>query len=245
MLKKKQYRHKPIYKKFVSLRVNVQYRRRLLLLKFNKQKWQKLISYLKRIQKRRKKNFQVYDLNKINLPKQYNPFRKKYKTTLQDKSKIKFFYGNITNRTLKKKLQLLENNKKKNLKNLMISLNASLIQSFEKRLDIILYRSHFVSSIRAAKQLILHNHVQVNNKPITTSSYITRQGDCISVNSKVFSSIHNNIYTSHIWPLPPKYLQINYKTLEIVITNKIEYENLSTLFPFFPSFYNLLTFNKI
>jgi len=244
MLKKPQYRHKPIYKKFVSLKVNVQYRRRLLLLKFKKQKWQKIIFYLKRLQKRRKKNFQIFDLNKINLPKQYNPFRRKFKTTLQDKSKIKTFYGNMSDRHLKKSIQLLKSNKKKKLKS-WINLNIGLIQSFEKRLDVILYRAHFVNSIRSSKQLILHSHVKINNKTITNNSYKVKQGDQITINEKNFRLIHNNIYSSHIWPLPPKYLQINYKTLEILINNKIEYENLSTFFPFFPSFYNLITFDKI
>ena len=244
MLKKKQYRHKPIYKKFVSLRVNAQYKRRLLLLKLNKQKWQKLISYIKRLQNRRKKNFQIFDLNKINLPKQYNPFRRKYKTTLQDKSKIKTFYGNTPNGSLKKKIKLLKSNRKKNLRNL-IQTNTFLIQSFEKRLDVILYRSHFVSSIRAAKQLILHGHIKVNNQLTTNNSFLIKQGDKITASKKSFTLIQDNIYSSHIWPLPPKYLQINYKTLEIIMTNEIVYENLSTSFPFFLNFYNITTFDKI
>ena len=81
MLKKKIHRHKPLYKKFLSLRVNVQYRKRLLLLKFNKKKWEKTINSLKRLQNRRKKNFKIFDLTKIHLPKKYNPFKKKFKTT--------------------------------------------------------------------------------------------------------------------------------------------------------------------
>ena len=244
MLKKKQYRHKPIYKKFVTLRVNAQYKRRLLLLKFNKQKWQRLILYLKRLQNRRKKNFQIFDLNKINLPKNYNSFRKKYKTTIQDKSKIKIFYGNVLNKTLKKNLNLLNTRKKKNLKNL-INNHTFILKSFETKLDIILYRAHFVNSVRAARQLILHNHIKVNGNFISTSSYVVKVGDHITVNKKIFSLMYKNIYSSHLWPLPPKYLQINYKTLEILIISKIEYNNLSIFFPFFPKLYNILTFNKL
>ena len=41
----KKRRHKPLYKKFLNLRKNVQNRRKLL--KFKKRKWQKLVNYLK------------------------------------------------------------------------------------------------------------------------------------------------------------------------------------------------------
>ena len=34
--KGKQHRHKPVYKKFIRLRNNIQYRRRVFLLKFKK-----------------------------------------------------------------------------------------------------------------------------------------------------------------------------------------------------------------
>ena len=237
MLKKKQ-RHKPIYKKFVTLRTNAQYRRKLLLLKFKRQKWQKLILYLKRLQRRRKKNFQTFDLNKVNLPKHYNSFKKKYKTVLQDKSKIKTFYGNVTNKVFKNQLEFLKIKKKKNLKKL-ININILVIQAFEKRLDVTLYRSHFVNSIRAGKQLILHSHVKINNQTVKDNSCVVKPGDIISFNKKIFPLIQNNIYLSHMWPLPPKYLQINYKTLEILINENTGYENLSTFFPFFPNFYNL------
>ena len=238
MLKTPQ-RYKPIYKKFVPLKVNAQYRKRLLLLKFKKQKWQKLILYLKRLQKRRKKNFQSFDLTKVNLPKQYNSFKKKYKTSLQEKNKIKTFYGNLSNKALKKNIKLLKSKKIKSLKKL-INKNILLIQTFEKNLDVVLYRSHFVNSIRAGKQLILHNHVKINNKIVKSNSYTIKPGDVISISKKAFLLIQNNVYSSHIWPLPPKYLQINYKTLEITINKSIVYENLATSFPFFPNFHNLM-----
>jgi len=57
MFKIKNRRHKPLYKKFIRLRVNVQYRKRLQLLKFKKQKWQRLIFFLLRMLNRRKKKF--------------------------------------------------------------------------------------------------------------------------------------------------------------------------------------------
>ena len=80
-------KNKPIYKIFLSLRTNVQYRRRLRLLKFKKQKWQKFISLLTRLNSRRRKKFSTYDLNKYVLPKFSSSFKRKYKIILQNKKK--------------------------------------------------------------------------------------------------------------------------------------------------------------
>ena len=48
------------------------------------------------------------------------------------------------------------------------------IELFEQRLDVIIYRSHFVASITEARQLILHKNVKVNNKIVTKNSYILK-----------------------------------------------------------------------
>ena len=109
MYKVKNRRHRPFYKKFISLRTNVQYRRRLSLLKFKKQKWEKLISYLKRSMNRSRYNFRAYDLNKRNLPRYYNPFKRKYKNILQNKKRISLFYGNLLVKYLKKQVSLVIN----------------------------------------------------------------------------------------------------------------------------------------
>ena len=231
-------RHKPLYKKFIVLRSNVQYRKRLLFLKFKKQKWQHLTFFLRRLQQRRKKNFRIYDLNKYHLPKFFNSFKRKHKLILHNKKKISLFYGNLLNKYLKKKSEVAIKIKKKNLKKL-INHNTFLISLLEQRLDTILYRSHFATSMRNAKQLILHKHVKVNNYVVTNSSYIIKQGDFIKLNKIIKPYIFKNICDSHFWPLPPKYLQINYKTLEILITENINLQNFSVLFPFWPNIYML------
>jgi small subunit ribosomal protein S4 len=243
MLKTKQFRYKPLYKKFISLKTNVQYRRRLLLLKFKKQKWQKLIVLLQRLQKRQKKNFKIYDLNRYNLPKIYNSFKLKYKIILQNKKKISLFYGNLLKNYLRKQINLLKCKKKYASKNL-INFNTFFLSLIEKRLDVTLYRAHFVSSILAARQLILHKNIKVNDKIVTTYSYELKQGDLISINEKIHPLIYSNICNSHLWPLSPKYLYINYKTFEILFNGKIEFQNLSIFYPFWPNIYYLLRYFK-
>ena len=46
--KGKQHRHKPVYKKFIRLRNNIQYRRRVFLLKFKKKKMARFIVIFKK-----------------------------------------------------------------------------------------------------------------------------------------------------------------------------------------------------
>lgn len=243
MLNIKNKRHKPLYKKFIPLRANVQYRKRLHLLKFKKKKWQRLIFSLQRMLNRRKKNFKTYDTNKYYLPKFYNPFKRKYKSILLGKSRFSLFYGGLSVKYIKKQVNLVISHKKRMIKN-RVKLNQVFLNLMEKRLDAILYRAHFINSIRNARQLILHRHIQVNNLIITNPSYVLKEGDIITINTKIQPFIYKNITQAHLWPLPPKYLQINYKTFEIIFTNNIEFQNISTLYPFWPEIFSLTRYYR-
>jgi ribosomal protein S4 len=236
-------RHKPLYKKFIALRTNVQFRRRLYLLKFQKKKWEKLIIHLDRQQNRRKKNFRGYDLNRYYLPKFYNPYKRRYKSVLHNKKRISLFYGGFLLRYLKKQVNLIVQDKKKFLKS-FLNLNLSFLSLIEKRLDVVLYRSHFVRSVRSAQQLIIHKHIKVNGTIITNKSSTLKPGDVIEVIEKMKPLIYSNIRPSFIWPLPPKYLSVNYKTFEIIFSGKIEAQNISNLFPFFPNVYYLIRYYR-
>jgi len=237
--KGKQHRHKPVYKKFIRLRTNVQYRRRVFLLKFKKKKWENLLTFLKRQHRRRKKRFKSYDVTRYILPKYYNPFKKRHLNVLLNKQKASLFYGDLKRKKFKVYKDLLKKERKYLNNN-----NKNMLSIFEKRLDVLLYRSHFTKTVRAAKQLILHRHIKVNNETITTDSYLLKSGDIISVNKKMQKLIINNIYSSHIWPVPQKYLYINYKTLEICLLKTGTDMDLSLLYPFKINSYFLLRYVK-
>lgn len=241
MFKIKTRRHKPLYKKFVSLRANVQNRRRLTLLKFKKQKWQKLNSYLQRTQNRRKKKFKIYDLRKHYLPKFYNPFKQKYKSVLLNKKRISLFYGGFSEKYIKKQVNLVVRYKRRTSRK---NLNLLFLSLIEKRIDVILYRSNFVPSIRSAQQLLTHKHVKVNDVTIANPSYSLKQGDIVWINEEMHTFIYSNVIASHIWPLPPKYLQVNYKTFEILFNGNIDSHNLATQFAFWPDIYLLLRYYR-
>ena len=56
-----------------------------------------------------------------------------------------------------------------------------LVQLLESRLDTIVYRSGFASSIYAARQYVSHGHIQVNGKRVNISSYQMRLNDLITI----------------------------------------------------------------
>ena len=98
------------------------------------------------------------------------------------------------------------------------------------------------SVLRSAQQLIIHKHIQVNGTIVTYKSFTLKQGDHVQVNEKSKPEIYYNVGNSNIWPLPPKYLSINYGTFEIILNEKIDTSSLAILFPFFPNVYFLLRY---
>ena len=60
----------------------------------------------------------------------------------------------------------------------------ALIKILETRLDNLVYRLGFVSSIRQARQLVVHGHFLVNGKKVDIPSYIVQVGDTIELREK-------------------------------------------------------------
>ena len=233
MIFTKKKRFKPSYKKFFNVRENVQNRQKLL--KFKKKKWEKLIKNYKRRLKRYKK-FKPKNQSQYLVFKYSNrgtSYKKRYKNTLQTIKKFRLFYGDLRKKTIKK---YIGNILKKNLKDNKIA----FIESFEKKLDTVLYRAKFCPSIKNSQQLIVHGKVLVNNKETRVSSYNLKTGDLISIKPNSYKLIEENIRHAQIWPIPPKHLLINYKTMQIIVGN-IKHTNLSLMFPFNLNLEKILT----
>lgn len=60
----------------------------------------------------------------------------------------------------------------------------NLIRLLEKRLDNIVYRLHFASSRKQARQLVAHGHILVNGRRVTIPSYLVRENDSIEVHER-------------------------------------------------------------
>ena len=226
-------RFKPLYKQFIELKENVQNRRKLL--QFKKQKWDKLkqnyIRKLKWYKKFKPKDQTQYLVSRY--PNKGFSYKKRYKNTLRETKKFKLFYGGLSNKYVKKLIKITLNKKYKKI-------NPLFLELFESRLDTVLYQAKFSSSIRNARQLILHGKIIVNNRPIKIKSYILNPGDLITINSKYSELIKINIQQSNIWPIPPKYLTINYKTLQIIF-GTFKNTNLSLNFSYHLNLEKVLT----
>lgn len=231
----KKHRYKPLYKKFVLLRQNVQNRKKIY--NFKKQKWQKLLKYLLNLKKGKRK-IRMYDHNIYYKPKFTFYLKNKYRANLQTKKRFNIFYGNFTKRYLK-------NNTEKILKikksfKYSSNINSYFIENFESRIDIILYRAHFVLSIRNARQLISHGQVFINHKIVKNSSHCVKKGDFIHINLKSHDLISNCLNNLNYWPISPKYLLINYKTYQIILLSDIKYTNIIFHFPFWLNINSLI-----
>lgn len=235
---KKNPRVKVYYKQLLKLKNKVQFRNKLL--KFKKYKWHRFVFFLKKSVKRKKKPFKIFDQLKYTLTRFKSKFAKRFKNLVFEKKKIKFFYGNLGENKIKKSA-LLALNEKKIKKNL---LNSTLVflESFEKRLDMIIYRSSFISTIRFVRQLILHNNVLLNKKFVTNQSYKLKQGDIINFRQSCFPEIEFNlIFLTKFRRLPPKYLHINYKIFQIIFYDDLKFKNISLMYPFHLKLNKILT----
>jgi len=70
-----------------------------------------------------------------------------------------------------------------------------LLQLLERRIDNIVYRLGFAPSRKTARQLVLHKHFTVNDKPVNIPSYVLKPGDVVQVKgkSKKLDIIHNSM----------------------------------------------------
>lgn len=99
-----------------------------------------------------------------------------YGIQLQAKQKLKKYYGNITEKQFR--LTYEEAARRRG------DTSQNLIGLLESRLDAFIYRSMIVPTVFAARQLINHKHIKVNNKIVNIPSYRLRPGDIVEVREK-------------------------------------------------------------
>jgi ribosomal protein S4 len=223
MIFKNKNKFKPFYKKFIKFRENIQNRRKIL--QFKKQKWNRFINFYKRRLKWYKK-FKPFNQNQYlvsKYPNRYTSYKKRYKNTLLSYKTFNLYYGDLKKSTLRNKVNIVKNNNYK-------ILSSKILELFEKRLDVVLYRSKFCHSLRSAHQIISHKKVLVNNIITKNKSRILTKGDMITIKQKDMGLIKSNIKQTELWPIPPKHLLINYKTMQIILLD-IKHNNLSVIFP--------------
>lgn len=143
-----------------------------------------------------------------------------YGVRLREKQKLRFFYGIKESQLLN---YLLKARKKKG------SSGQELLTLLEMRLDNIVYRLGFAPTIFAARQLVTHGHILLNNCLINIPSYNCKPLDIISVknNSSSINILKKNFESNkETGFLLPSHLLLNKdkfegKVLEYVSRNSI------------------------
>jgi len=118
-------------------------------------------------------------IHKSNPPGVHGARRRKksdYGLQLEEKQKLKAVYGMISERQLV--------NYYKKAARLKSNTPTLLAEMLECRLDNIVYRLKFASTIFAAHQLVSHGHILVNGKKVDRRSFQVQPGMVVSVKEK-------------------------------------------------------------
>jgi small subunit ribosomal protein S4 len=95
---------------------------------------------------------------------------------LRAKQKLKGYYGDMTEKQFRRIFAEAERIKG--------DTGENLIGLLERRLDAVVYRAKFVSTIFAARQFVNHGHVLVNGRRVNIPSYRVTESDVIEVRDR-------------------------------------------------------------
>ena len=98
-----------------------------------------------------------------------------YKKRLLEKQKIRFNYG-VGERQLRRLFIEAKNSRE--------PAGLILLRLLEQRLDNVIFRTSLAPTIPAARQLISHGHILVNEKKVNIPSFRVKPGDKISLREK-------------------------------------------------------------
>jgi len=157
--------------------------------------------------------------NSNSRPGQHGANQKKltqYAIRLEEKQKIRFNYG------LSEK-QLM--NYIKQSKKIKGTTGTILLQLLEMRLDNLVFRLGLAPTIAAARQLVSHGHVTVNQTSVSIPSYQCQPGDKLSIKDNATSKrLVNKYLESPALSNIPQHLDFDKKNLSAKILGIIDRE---------------------
>lgn len=124
-------------------------------------------------------------MRRLNVPPGLHSKRSKRRLSefgqqLREKQKAKAVYG-LLEKQLKKLVGTVAKQKG--------DTEVLLLDLLERRLDNIVYRLGFAKSRFMSRQLVSHGHILVNNKKLTIPSYEVKEGDVITLGSKMQKNV--------------------------------------------------------
>ena len=141
-----------------------------------------------------------------------------YGTQLQAKQKLKAYYGNINERQFRniyKKASMLKGDTSENLIGLL-----------ERRLDAIIYRAKFATTVFSARQLINHGHVKVNGKKVNISSYAVKEEDSIEIRDKSKQLAIIDIALASKERETPEYINLDEKNKKVTFVRTPKFDEV-------------------
>lgn len=262
---KKNKRYKILYKKLLILRTNLN--NDIKIFKFKKKKWKIFLTILK-IKKRLKIRLKPFTNNYYIATKfasHGNSFQNKFKYDLIAKKTFNYSYGNLMKKYLKKRMSILYNSKEfynykltclkffesrldsvlyrskfcysiKNAKHLISHKHIMINNKIEKNRAYILNPGDLIKIKHHTFRLIKRNLKRIIYMQMGTKKIISSYKKKFRYERKRMKKINFDL----LWPIPPKYLIINYKTLEIIFDN-IKNPSFCIYFPIRLNFYSIIT----
>jgi small subunit ribosomal protein S4 len=99
-----------------------------------------------------------------------------YGNQLAAKQKMKFYYGNMNERQFR-------NVYRKAIKK-RGNTSENLVGLLERRLDTVIYRAKFATTVFSARQIINHGHIKINGKKVNIPSFLVSEKDTIEIRDK-------------------------------------------------------------
>jgi small subunit ribosomal protein S4 len=141
-----------------------------------------------------------------------------YGIQLQAKQKLKGYYGNINERQFRniyKKAAMQKGDTGENLIGLL-----------ERRLDAVVYRARFSTTIFSARQLINHGHVKVNGKKVNIASYMVSEEDTIEIRDKSKQLAFIDIALANKERETPEYILMDEKNKKVTFVRTPKFEEV-------------------
>jgi small subunit ribosomal protein S4 len=140
-------------------------------------------------------------LKRLNVPPGMHGTKGKRKASeyglqLREKQKVKRMYG-VLERQFRRMYEMAKTSN--------VNTGDKLLEFMERRLDNTVYRLGLAPTRNAARQLVNHGHVFVNNKKVTIPSYMVRMDEVITLKAKALEipAIKNQMedkgYKSPMW----------------------------------------------
>lgn len=107
--------------------------------------------------------------------KKSNARKSEYGKQLLEKQKLRLNYG-VSERQLRRVAMEARRSK--------MPTGTKLVELLERRLDNMVFRAGFAPTIPAARQLITHKHIRLNNRTVNIPSIRVRDGDTVTPREK-------------------------------------------------------------